>query len=66
MTKRLRIVRLFFVSLSLVLLFTGLLGPVLAHAQSPQGPHALVMTVDGIINPVKERFISRAIDQAQE
>ena len=64
MTQRLRIVRLFFVSLSLILLFTGLLGPVLAHAQSPQGPHALVMTVDGIINPVKERFISRAIDQA--
>ncbi len=64
MTQRLRIVRLFFVSLSLILLFTGLLGPVLARAQSPQGPHALVMTVDGIINPVKERFISRAIDQA--
>ena len=66
MTKRLRVVRLFFVSVSLVLLFTGLLGPVLAHAQSPQGPHALVMTVDGVINPVKERFIARAIEQAQE
>ncbi|MEE8465745.1 MAG: nodulation protein NfeD [Dehalococcoidia bacterium] len=66
MTKRLRIVRLFFVSLSLTLLLTGLLGPVLARAQSPQGPHALVMTVDGIINPVKVRFISRAIEQAQE
>ncbi|PKB71013.1 MAG: hypothetical protein BZY87_07950 [SAR202 cluster bacterium Io17-Chloro-G6] len=66
MNPRLRIVRLFFVSLSLILLFTGLLGPFLAHAQSPQGPHALVMTVDGIINPVKERFISRAIEQAQE
>ena len=24
------------------------------------------MTVDGVINPVKERFISRAIDQARE
>ena len=66
MTQRLRIVRLFFVSLSLIMLFTGLLGPVLARAQDDQGPHALVMTVDGIINPVKERFISRAIDQAQE
>ena len=66
MTQRLRIVRLFFVSFSLILLFTGMLGPVLARAQSPQGPHALVMTVDGIINPVKERFISRAIDQAQQ
>ncbi len=66
MTKRLRIVRLFFVSFSLILLFTGLLGPVLAHAQTPEGPHALVITIDGIINNVKERFISRAIDQAQE
>ncbi len=66
MTRRLRIVRLCFVSLSLGLLLTGLLGPLLAHAQAPQGPHALVMTVDGIINPVKEGFISRAIDQAQE
>ena len=66
MTQRLRIVRLFFVSLSLILLFTGLLGPFLAHAQSRPGPHALVMTVDGIINPVKVRFISRAIEQAQE
>ncbi len=66
MTKRLRIVRLFFVSFSLILLFTGLLGPVLAHAQTPEGPHALVITIDGIINNVKERFISRAIDQAHE
>jgi len=66
MTQRLRIVRLFFVSLSLLLLFTGLLGPLLARAQSPQGPHALVMTVDGIINPVKVRFISRAIEQAEQ
>lgn len=66
MTQRLRVVRLFFVCFSLILLFSGLLGPVLAHAQSPQGPHALVMTVDGIINQVKVRFISRAIDQAQE
>jgi len=66
MTQGLRIVRLFFVSLSLILIFTGLLGPVLASAQGPIGPHALVMTVDGIINPVKEQFISRAIDQAQQ
>lgn len=66
MTQRLRVVRLVFVSLSLILLFSGLLGPVLARAQSPKGPHALVMTVDGIINQVKVGFISRAINQAQE
>ena len=66
MNQRLRIVRLFLVSLSLGMLFTGMLGPLLAHAQGSDSPHALVMTVDGIINPVKVRFISRAIDQAQE
>ena len=66
MTRRLRIVRLSFVFLSLGMLITGMLGPVLARAQEPDGPHALVMTVDGIINGVKERFISRAIEQAQE
>ena len=66
MTQRLRIVRLFLISLSLGMLFTGMLGPLLAQAQGPDSPHALVMTVDGIINPVKVRFISRAIDQAQE
>jgi membrane-bound serine protease (ClpP class) len=41
----------------------GLIGPTLALAQSP---HALVVEVDGIINPVKERFISRAIERAVE
>ena len=66
MTRRLRIVRLSFVFLSLGMLITGMLGPVLARAQEPDGPHALVMTVDGIINGVKVRFISRAIEQAQE
>ncbi|NQW22079.1 MAG: nodulation protein NfeD [SAR202 cluster bacterium] len=66
MTQRLRIVRLFFVALSLSLVFTGLLGPILAHAQAPTPPNALVITVDGIINSVKERFISRAIEQAHE
>ncbi len=44
----------------------GMLGPVLAHAQEPNSPHALVMNVDGIINSVKVRFVSRAIEQAAE
>ncbi len=41
----------------------GLVFPHLAHAQAP---HVLIVTIDGTINPVKERFISRAIDKAVE
>ena len=41
----------------------GVAGPILAQAQ---GPHVLVIEVDGVINPVKQRFISRAIDKAVE
>ncbi|MCH7736161.1 MAG: nodulation protein NfeD [Chloroflexi bacterium] len=66
MTQRLRMIRLSLVFLFLGMLITGMLGPVLARAQAPDSPHALVMTVDGIINQVKEGFISRAIDQAEE
>ncbi|MCI0811689.1 MAG: nodulation protein NfeD [Chloroflexi bacterium] len=66
MTQRLRMVRLSLVFVFLVMLVTGMLGPVIARAQEPNAPHVLVMTVDGIINPVKVGFISRAIDQAQE
>jgi membrane-bound serine protease (ClpP class) len=46
------------------LLALGLVGPTLAQGQ--QAPHALVLRVDGIINPVKERLISRTIEQAEE
>ena len=66
MTQRLRLVRLTLVFISLSMLITGMLGPALARAQGPNSPHVLVMTVDGIINSVKEGFISRAIDQAEE
>ena len=59
-------VRLTLVAIFLGMLITGMLGPVLARAQGPNSPHALVMTVDGIINSVRESFISRAIDQAEE
>ncbi|MCH8172993.1 MAG: ATP-dependent Clp protease proteolytic subunit [Proteobacteria bacterium] len=44
------------------MLVLGLAGPHLAQAQAP---HALVLDVNGIINPVKHRFIARAIEQAQ-
>jgi membrane-bound serine protease (ClpP class) len=55
------------VRIALLLVFAvvglaGLIDPTLALAQTP---HALVAEVDGIINPVRERFISRAIEQAQ-
>ena len=46
---------------SLVLM--GLFGPLAAQAQAP---HILLLDIAGIINPVKQRYISRAIDQAVE
>ena len=53
---------------SVVALLLGMAGPVAGAslAQSTPGPHALVISVDGVINPVKERFIRRALDEAQE
>ena len=48
------------------MLVTGIVGPVLARAQSSDAPYVFVITVDGIINSVKERFISRALQQAQD
>ena len=59
-------VRISLVFLFIGMLVAGMLGPVLARARQPNSSHALVMTVDGIINPVKEGFISRAIDRAEE
>ena len=41
----------------------GLLGTSLAQDNVP---HVLLLEVDGTINPVKDRFISRAIDKAVE
>ena len=58
------LVRVIVVLLGTAMVFSGLAGPLLA--QTGQGPHVLIMTVDGVINPVKERFISRSIDQARE
>nr|MCS5670095.1 ATP-dependent Clp protease proteolytic subunit [Dehalococcoidia bacterium] len=66
MTQRLRLARLSLVFVFLGMLTTGMLGPVIARAQEPDFPHALVITVDGIINNVKEGFIARAIDKAEE
>ena len=52
---------------SALLLLLGLTGPAIGqiHAQGAVGPHVLVITVDGVINPVKDRYIERAIEEAQ-
>ena len=41
----------------------GLLGTALAQTQAP---HVLLLKVDGVINPVKERLIERAIQRAED
>lgn len=47
-------------------LLLGLAGPLLGRVagQDAAGRHVLVITVDGVINPVTERYIGRAIDTA--
>ena len=48
--------------LCLVSFSLGLIGPLAARAETG---HVLVMEVEGVINPVAERFISRALEQAE-
>ena len=66
MTQRFGLVRL---SLSLIfvgILVVGMMGTVLAEDSIRSEPHALIMQVDGVINSVKGRFVSRAIEQSEE
>ena len=66
MTQRFSLVRL---SLSLIfvgMLVVGMMGTVLAEDSIRSEPHALIMQVDGVINSVKGRFVSRAIEQSEE
>ena len=67
MSTRVNLKRLISVCSAIALLL-GLAGPLAGqtHAQAPAGPHALVITIDGVINPVKDRFLKRALDEAQE
>ena len=59
--------RVSFLVLFVGLFVLGIWGVSLGHAQGPsQNPTALVIKVDGIINGVKTRYISRAILEAQE
>ena len=55
-------VRAVLTAIFVVFVSLGLAGTIIAQAQSR---HVLVMDVDGVINPVKERFISRALEQAE-
>ena len=52
---------------SAIALLLGLAGLLTARAeaQEPATPHALLITVDGVINPVKDRYIERAIEVAE-
>ena len=66
MTQRFSLVRL---SLSLIfvgMLVVGMMGTVLAEDSIRSEPHALIMQVDGVINSVNGRFVSRAIEQSEE
>ena len=55
--------RRIFLAVFAAMMLMGLFGPLLAQAQTP---HILLLDVNGIINPVKHRYISRALDQAME
>lgn len=49
-------IRLILFSVFAILFIAGLVGPILGRAQAQsQSPHALAITVDGIINDVKTR-----------
>ena len=52
-------------ALSFLLGLTGALAGN-AAAQQIEGPHAVVINVDGVINPVKDRYIGRALEEAQD
>ena len=59
--------RRFLLLCSSLAVLLGLFGPLAGQvfAQATTGPHALVITIDGVINPVKDRYIERAMEEAQ-
>lgn len=61
--ERAGIARLSFLAIAFALILLGLAG--LALAQAPSGG-ALVVEIEGPINPVKERYLERALRQAQD
>ena len=60
--------RRFLLSLSVILLLMGMAGPLARHvnAQDSASPHVLVISIDGVINSVKDRYLERALEEAQE
>ncbi|MDE2780635.1 MAG: nodulation protein NfeD [Chloroflexota bacterium] len=58
--RPLRVLTLF-VAMTLIML--GLVGNALAQSESPV---ALTLEIDGVINPVKVRYLERALQQAQD
>ena len=60
------LIRPFTLALSTLAVLLGLAGPLAGQvtAQEPLGPHALVITVNGVINPVKDRYLERALEEA--
>ena len=62
------LIRRIILACSILALLLGLAGPVagMARAQEPAGPHALVINIDGVINPVKDRYLERALEEAQQ
>ena len=60
--------RRLFLLCPVIVLLLGMAGPLAGgvFAQSPSGPHVLVIKVNGVINPVKDRYIERALKVAQE
>ena len=56
-----RVLRLGLAAVFVAMLLLGLAGAVMAQGSKPA---ALTIQVDGVINPVKERYISRALQQA--
>ena len=62
------VLRRIFLACSAMAMLLGLLAPIAAQvqAQAASGPHVLVISVDGVINQVKNRYIARALEEAQE
>ena len=52
---------------SALAMLLGLAGPLAGQVsgQTADGPHALVITIDGVINPVKDRYLGRALEEAR-
>ena len=66
MTQRFGLVRLSLPLIFVGMLVVGMMGTVLAEDSIRSEPHALIMQVDGVINSVNGRFVSRAIEQSEE